>query len=421
MPVPVHMVPMSLRALATGLLLLALIASPVKSQSESEFSELADSLTRALMVEFDVPAVALSVVADGALLVERAYGEADAAGTRATTRTLFNVASLSKPVTALGILRLAAEGSIELHAPVGNFLRGWSLPPSDFDQNDATILRVLAHSGGLSLAGWPGFGPADELPSLVEVLSGSDAREGVVVEYPPGSESRYSGGGYALLQMLIEEASGERYEDYMRRSVLRPLGMSWATFEDPLHLPPERLAQPSEFAGRWLPQERFRAVAAAGMFATAKDASNLLRFELGDGPAGFLPDSLRAWTRTPLPPSEFWAAGHAIRRVGQQTVIGHTGVNVGWRATFQVLPDARAGIAVFTNSDTGEYLASELVCVWGRRFGAVDLGECDVVPSERIARRNLKLGLGAGLIVLMAIGLQIARRLRRRRRATHAA
>ena len=416
------MIPSQVRlCLAAGLLALPPLTSGGESQGAADFSELTDSLTRALMEEFDVPGVAVSVVAEGRPLLERAYGVADRNGAPVTTETLFNVASLSKPVTALGVLRLAAAGAIDLHAPLASQLRGWTLPASEFDENGSTVLRVLAHSGGLSLAGWPGYGPDADLPTLSDVLDGTDEREGVVIEYRPGTEARYSGGGYAVLQMLIEEASGERYQDYMRRSVLRPLGMSWATFEDPLRLPPERLAQPSEFTGRWLPQERFRAVAAAGMFATAKDASNLLRFELGDGPAGFLPDSLRAWTRTPLPPSEFWAAGHAIRRVGQQTVIGHTGVNVGWRATFQVLPDARAGIAVFTNSDTGEYLASELVCVWGRRFGAVDLGECDVVPSERIARRNLKLGLGAGLIVLMAIGLQIARRLRRRRRATHAA
>ena len=372
-------------------------SSQTLAQDQEGVEATLDSLVHALMVEFDVPAVALSVVRDGRVTLERAYGVSEASGRDADVTTLFNVASLSKPVTAIGILRLASLGLIDLDAPIGAYLTSWEFPASEFDPSEVTVARVVNHVAGLSLPGWAGYGPTDPLPSLEAVLTGTDTRPGVRIAERPGTSETYSGGGYALLQLLIEDVTGESFESFMRREVLRPLGMEHATFEDPVELPADtHLATPSKYLGQWLPQERFRAVAAAGLLASASDATGLLLFELGQVGDSILTDSLAARMLEPRDPSGSWAAGHIVRRLDDDLVVGHTGVNVGWRASFQIAPAARSGVAIFTNSDTGEYLISGVVCEWARHLGyGGGISECSALASERTARARLRAALGA--------------------------
>ena len=161
--------------------------------------------------------------------------------------TMFPVASISKWVTSFGVMKLVEQGKLDLDTPVDKYLTRWQLPEGDFDNGKVTIRRLLSHSAGLvDGLGYAGFGPGEKVQTLEESLTkAADApyAEGVArVGYEPGSQYRYSGAGYTLLQLLIEEVTGQSFQDYMQAEVLTPLGMKNSIFGLPEN-PNGQLAQ----------------------------------------------------------------------------------------------------------------------------------------------------------------------------------
>jgi len=128
-------------------------------------------------------------------------------------------------------MALVEDRKLDLNAPVSTYLTRWTLPEGKFDNNKVTVRRLLSHTAGLTDGlGYAGFEPGAAVQSLEESLKRpadvSPGASGVVeVGHEPGSEWRYSGGGYAILQLLIEEVSGESFEGFMQRVIFRPLGM----------------------------------------------------------------------------------------------------------------------------------------------------------------------------------------------------
>lgn len=150
--------------------------------------------------------------------------------------TLFQVASLSKWVTAWGVMTLVEQGRLDLDTPVSRYLTRWVLPETGFDNNGVTCRRLLSHTAGLTDGlGYGGFTAGSPVQTLEASLTqAADASPGasgrVQVGHPPGERFKYSGGGYTLLQLLIEEVSGVTFEAYMQRAVFEPLGMEHSTF-----------------------------------------------------------------------------------------------------------------------------------------------------------------------------------------------
>ncbi len=150
--------------------------------------------------------------------------------------TLFQVASLSKWITAWGVMRLVDEGKLDLDAPVSTYLSRWQLPESEFDDDGVTVRRLLSHTAGLiDGLGYGGFEPGVQIQTLeasltraIDASPNADGRTMVGIE--PGTEWKYSGGGYTLMQLLIEEISGKAFNTYMTETVFEPLGMNRSTF-----------------------------------------------------------------------------------------------------------------------------------------------------------------------------------------------
>lgn len=175
---------------------------------------------------------ALAVLHDGTVEYETFHS----AGKPVDRNTVFQVASLSKWVSAFGIMKLVENGKLNLDAPVGQYLHRWQLPPGTFDNEQVTVRRLLSHTAGLTDGlGYSGFEPGTPVQSLEQSLThAADADEGVNgsvhVGLAPGSTFRYSGGGYTLLQLLVEEVSGQPFAAYMKGSVFEPLGMTLSTY-----------------------------------------------------------------------------------------------------------------------------------------------------------------------------------------------
>lgn len=149
--------------------------------------------------------------------------------------TVFQVASVSKWVTSWGVLKLVEDGEVDLDKPVDNYLSRWHLPESEFDNKEVTIRRLLSHTAGLvDGLGYEGFGPRETVQTIEESLTkAADGlySDGVArVGYEPGTEYQYSGAGYTILQLLIEEVSGMSFQAYMTETIFEPLKMNHSTF-----------------------------------------------------------------------------------------------------------------------------------------------------------------------------------------------
>ena len=175
---------------------------------------------------------AMAVMKDGAVEYEQFYS----AGKPVDRNTVFQVSSLSKWISAVGIMKLVEEGKLDLDAPVSSYLTRWQLPPSEFNNEEVTVRRLLSHTAGLTDGlGYSGFKVGVALPSLEQSLTHApDTDEGsngvVRVGIQPGSTFKYSGGGYTLLQLLVEEVTHQSFADYMKQSVFQPLGMMHSSY-----------------------------------------------------------------------------------------------------------------------------------------------------------------------------------------------
>ena len=285
--------------------------------------------------------------------------DADAAPTSmawgAAPETLFQAASISKPVTALATLRLAADGAFDLDDEVNELLHNWKLPDGD----GVTIGRILSHSAGLSVHGFDGYQTDADIPSVVQILDGEPPanNEPVRVARPPGEAYQYSGGGYTLLQLALEDVTGEPFASLMRRVVLDPLAMRSSTYEQPL--PPALRsvgATGHDLDGKPLPG-RWRVhpeQAAAGLWTNPSElvrvAAEMIR------PGSVLTDSIRDAMLTPYS-APYFGLGWWLEPPWFQ----HGGSNAGFRCL--VFGSVRHGqaAAVMTNGDGGFTLCSEIM------------------------------------------------------------
>lgn len=198
-----------------------------------------------------------------------------------TGDTPYQVASLSKWITAWGVMTLVESGKVNLDAPVSTYVKSWKFPEGRFDPREVTVRRLLGHNAGLDDGlGYGGFLRREDVQSLPSSLThAADAiigRSGNVrIGNKPGDSFRYSGGGFTLLQLLIEEVSDEKFDVYMRRSVLVPLGMMNSGYV----LAPvdeSRVSQSFETSGKLAPPRYYTALGAASLFTTTHDLVKFL-------------------------------------------------------------------------------------------------------------------------------------------------
>lgn len=230
------------------------------------------------MAELGVPAVSVAVIHDGRIDWARAWGLADVeTGREATPETLFQAASMSKPLAALLALVLADEGVVSIDADVNESLRSWKVPPNEFTAKQPVTLRgLLSHTAGVTVHGFPGYAPGTEIPTPVQVLEAEPPTNTapIRVDTEPGTLWRYSGGGYTIAQQMLEDVTGVPYATLLQQRVLEPLGMSSSTSEQPL---PARLHERAATAYRSngsAVRGRFHTypeMAAAGLWTTPSD------------------------------------------------------------------------------------------------------------------------------------------------------
>jgi CubicO group peptidase (beta-lactamase class C family) len=363
------------------------------------------SVRQALAIS-GTPGLAVALVHHGQVVWAAGYGVADrTAGQPVTAATRFQAASLSKPVTAWGVLRLVELGRIGLDEPIVGRLRRWRLPPSPFDADGVTVRRLLSHTAGLSVHGYVGQ-PADRPPPTIEASLAGETGDSFPVELleAPGQRWQYSGGGYSLLQLLVEELTGRPFARYMQAEVLEPLGMTASSFR---WSRTAQTARPHDAEGGPVPDFVFAEQAAAGLVTTAPDLARFLAAALA-GPRGeppgrgvLSPAGVRlALTAAPATGGR-WGLGYGLGLLPDgERLAYHEGANRGWRAGLALLPDRRVGIVLLANGDDGSTPIDAVVQQW--------LG---------LARPNPKRARGRAVVLAIlavaaaaALGLAVRRR-----------
>ena len=323
------------------------------------------------MEHYSVPGVSVAVIHNSQVAWAKGYGVADVeTGDPVTTETLFQAASISKPVAAMGMLKLVEEGRLTLDDDVNSWLEEWRLPENEFTEDEpVTLRRIVTHTAGLTVHGFPGYAVDAPLATTIQVLDGSGPANTapIRVDTTPGTINRYSGGGYTLMQHLMTEVTGRDFPDLLQELVLSPAGMEHSSYLQPL--PPEReihaasghLRDGSRVDGEW---HIYPEMAAAGLWTTPTDLARLA-VEVQKSFRGESNRILsREMTRQMLSPTEpgGHGLGFGLSRPGEGDAgFGHGGSNHGFKCTLQAFVEGGQGVAIMTNGDMGSALAQEIL------------------------------------------------------------
>jgi CubicO group peptidase (beta-lactamase class C family) len=324
---------------------------------------------RERMFHHKVPGVSIAVIKDFKIHWAKGFGVMDV-GTKkpVSTTTLFQAASISKPVAAAAVLKNVQEGKLKLAENINNMLTGWKLPGNEFTaKNKVTIKHLLSHSGGVTVHGFRGYAVFEPVPSLIQLLDGQKPANSAAirVDFTPGERHRYSGGGYCILQQLMIDTLKQPFPVIMEDTVIKPLGMTHSTYLQPLPEDRARWAATGHRSsglpvkGKW---HVYPEMAAAGLWTTPRDLARFaveLQLSSKNKSNKILSQKMTRLMLTPFV-SDSMGLGMAVVEYGQAVYFHHSGGNEGFRCFLIAHRDNGYGAVVMTNSDNGSQLYSEI-------------------------------------------------------------
>jgi CubicO group peptidase (beta-lactamase class C family) len=329
-----------------------------------------------LMKLYNVPGLSIAVIENYKIVWAKGYGVIETgSSTPVTTKTLFQAGSISKPVAATGALYLVEHGKLSLDESVNEKLKTWKVPENEFTKNEkVTLRRLMSHTAGLTVHGFPGYDTGDALPTLVQIFNGEKPANTapIRVDIVPGTKERYSGGGVTIEQQLMMDVSGKAFPALMRELVLDKIGMADSSYEQPL--PPARAAMTASGTyadgkvvhGRW---HIYPEMAAAGLWTTPTDLSQFA-IEMALSRKGksnrVLSEKMTTEMLTPVLEEAGLGLFMDKNNPGQ---FGHNGADEGFQALLTMNADSGNGVAIMANSDNGIAVGDILLRSVAKEYG----------------------------------------------------
>jgi CubicO group peptidase (beta-lactamase class C family) len=330
-----------------------------------------------LMQLYKCPGLSVAVIDNFKIAWAKGYGvTAAGSGTPVTVHTLFQAGSISKPVAATGTLSLVEHGTLSLDENVNLKLKSWQVPDNEFTKDQkVTLRRIMSHSAGLTVHGFPGYEVGTPIPTLVQIFNGEPPANTapIRVDFVPGTKFRYSGGGVTIEQQLVMDVTGKPFPQFMRETVLDKIGMADSTYEQPLPSPRAAMtatgtrADGTLIPGKW---HIYPEMAAAGLWTTATELAKF-GIEIALSKQGKANHVLsEATTREMLKPQieqvglGFFLAGHK-----NPEEFGHNGSDEGFQALLIMFADSGKGVAIMANSDNGISVANALTQSVATEYG----------------------------------------------------
>jgi CubicO group peptidase (beta-lactamase class C family) len=320
------------------------------------------------MAELHVPGLSVAVVHNGTIEWAKGYGVRQIGGDSVNADTLFQAGSISKPIAAMGALHLVQERKLSLDSDVNTGLTSWKLPPSTGAPGAVVTLReLLTHTAGLTVHGFPGYAAGTPVPSLIQVLNGEAPANTapIRVDSVPGKNWRYSGGGYTVMQQLVNDTLKEPFPEFLHDTVLAPIGMSHSTYQQPL--PGSLLSNTAmPYNGDGTPVQggphTYPEMAAAGLWTTPSDLCRYI-IEVQNSLRGKANHVLsQSMTQQMLSPGKGgWGLGLQLGGSDTNPWFSHNGVNAGYESLFVGYDRNGEGAAVMTSAQGGSRLAAEVM------------------------------------------------------------
>jgi CubicO group peptidase (beta-lactamase class C family) len=327
-------------------------------------------IIRETMRKESIPGVSVAVIDQGRIVWAQGFGWRDV-GRRlpVDTDTQFQAGSISKPVTALAVLKLEESGQLDLDRDVNGYFRDWRLD-SKWPDKPVTLRLLLCHRAGMVPHGFLGYDESKGPPTLLEILNKrstlADWLTGgyfgsVKVKHPPDTEFRYSGGGYCVVQKVVEDVTGEPFEEAMSRTLLEPLQMNRSHFhQPPLERETENMARgyglikTVAYGGRWgvYPQK-----AAAGLWTTPQDLAQLI-MAVQKAKAGQTSGPISPAIAEEYLTQQFdGPTGMSVFMDGEPNNRGfwHAGGNLGYVARFGAAVSNDRGWVIMTNAEKDRF------------------------------------------------------------------
>ncbi|HCW52756.1 MAG TPA: serine hydrolase [Clostridium sp.] len=332
----------------------------------------------------------VAIIKDGQVKEVRNYGYANLSDKSIVdNNTQFKIASISKSITSYAVMQLVDEGKVDLDEPVNTYLKKWKVPKGSFDENKVTLRTLMSHTSGLT--GSDEIGYSYPLPTIDEALKTRDIK----LKREPGESFEYSEfTGLGVCQLVIEEVTGEKFEDYMVNKFFKRLNMNNTNYSNDNKN--NNFAVP--YAGFNKPVEITPIVmnGAGGVSTTSSDlgkyAAELINYYNNGNKEMF-----RAQNNTESTGGKY-ALGIIPRELKNgKTVYEHNGTLTGWNAQLAIEPYRKSGIVIVTNSDKAFYLTYELMEKWSE----YEIGE-KVVDTQIAVISNM---VYKGIIIISAICL----------------
>jgi CubicO group peptidase (beta-lactamase class C family) len=345
----------------------------------------------ARMAHYSTPGVSVAVIHDYRVEWASGFGVKHWGRTHPVTEsTIFQAASLSKPIFALAVMRMVEAGVLDLDEDVNAYLTSWKVPPCGSWQPRVTLRQILSHTAGFTVHGFPGYMRCDPLPTLVDVLEGRSPAntKPVVVDILPGTQCRYSGGGTAVAQQVVMDVFGKPFPEIMNEWILQPLGMMESTWEQPLpalrwpSAATAHLWRNRSVDGRW---HVYPEMAPAGLWSTpAELAQACIELQLalrGESSKLFSKKTALSMLESGVDPEV--GLGFFFSGEGENVRMGHTGWNEGFPSKMTFFRDKGMGAIIMLNSNQGWDLLDEI-----ERAIAVEYGWPGYFPQEKVALKS---------------------------------
>lgn len=359
------------------ILLFGLIANPLFAQTDvqlkNEIAKVESGLMPAVRFEgeplwtlesrmkyYNVPGVSIAVIKNSKVIWSKAYGLADVeAKTPVNSKTLFQAASMSKPVSAYAALKEVELGKIDPDADVNTYLKSWKIPENEFTkEKKVTLKNIVSHTAGFTVSGFPGYEVGKPVPTLVQLLNGKSPSNtpAIFVDKVPGKSFRYSGGGYCVMQQMLIDIEGKDFAAIMNDKVLSPLDMKNSTFIQPL---PEAMASlvataytqnGTKVSGRF---HTYPEQAPAGLWTTAEDYAKFvidIQNTLSGKSHTVISQKMAEEFTSPFI-ERFVGLGVFVEDKNGQVYFSHGGWNEGFSSQFIGSKTSGDGFVIFTNTN----------------------------------------------------------------------
>ncbi|MBV8325200.1 serine hydrolase [Chryseobacterium sp.] len=358
------------------------ISAQVKSEINKKISEVESGLMPGTRFEgealwtlasrmkyYNVPGLSIAVIKNSKVIWSKTYGFADVESkTPVTSKTLFQAASMSKPVSVYAALKVVEQGKLDPDADVNTYLTSWKIPENQFTKEKKVSLKNIAsHTAGFTVSGFPGYESGKQIPSLIQVLNGQNPSNtsAVIVDQAPGKSFRYAGGGYCVMQQMLIDIEGKGFPDIMKDNVLVPLGMKNSTFVQPL---PETQMQWAATAydmdgkrvqGRY---HIYPEMAAAGLWTTAEDLARFVidvQNTLSNTSNNVISKKMAEEFTSPFF-DKFEGLGIFLENRNKEAYFTHGGWNEGFSSKFIGSKTSGDGVVILTNTNKPDFI-EELV------------------------------------------------------------